>query len=122
MSDNEENLVERDYEGEMRIKMSEEEDNEENLVERDYEGEKRIKMREEEDWGNLEERVLKMNEECKIALKMSEELNNEISEAFDKLEKKLADMGAEQNEKFEEMNLKLQKQQDMLAECFTYFE
>ena len=110
MSDNEENLVERDYEGEMRIKMSEEEeDNEENLVEHDYEGEKRIKMSEEEEEDNEENLV-------------ERDYEGEMDEAFHKLEKKLADMFAEQNEKFEEMNLKLKKQQDMLDEFFTYFE
>ena len=116
MSDNEEILVERNYESEMS-------DNEENLVERDYEGEMKLKMSEEEDdEKNLVERLIKMKEEGETVLKMSEELNNDISEAFEKLYKKIADMEAEQNEKFEEMNLKLQKQQDMLDECFTYFE
>ena len=116
MSEEEKNLVEHDYEGEKKVKMGEEEDNEENLLERDYEGEMTLKMREEED---NEENLLERDYEGEKKVKMGEE-DDYISEGFEKLFKKFAEMRADQNEKLEEMNLKLQKQQDMLAECLAY--
>ena len=86
MSDNEENLVEHDYEGEMKAKMSEEEDNEENLVERDYEGEKRIKINEltkEELNKMLDDMEATMNEKF-------EKVNLHFKEGQDMLDKLLA--------------------------------